>query len=54
MRLAFHGAAGTVAGPKTLPEHAGRPLLLDCGLFGGLSSFACGTARASTVEADLA
>jgi metallo-beta-lactamase family protein len=36
MQLRFLGGAGTVTGSKVLVEHAGRRLLLDCGLFQGL------------------
>ncbi|MFL6694745.1 MAG: MBL fold metallo-hydrolase RNA specificity domain-containing protein [Ramlibacter sp.] len=36
MRLTFLGGAGTVTGSKSLLEHGGRRLLLDCGLFQGL------------------
>lgn len=36
MRLRFLGGAGTVTGSKYLVEHAGRRLLVDCGLFQGL------------------
>ena len=36
MRLTFLGGAGTVTGSKVLLEHAGRKVLLDCGLFQGL------------------
>ncbi len=35
MQLAFHGAAGTVTGSRTLVTHAGRSVLVDCGLFQG-------------------
>ncbi len=34
--LAFHGAAGTVTGSKSLLEAAGRSVLVDCGMFQGL------------------
>ena len=36
MELVFLGGAGTVTGSRTLVEHAGRRLLVDCGLFQGL------------------
>lgn len=36
MRLTFLGATGCVTGSKTLLEHDGRRLLVDCGLFQGL------------------
>ena len=36
MRLEFLGATGTVTGSKTLLDHGGRQLLVDCGLFQGL------------------
>ena len=35
MQLAFHGAAGTVTGSRTLVTHGGRNVLVDCGLFQG-------------------
>ncbi len=36
MQLRFLGGTGTVTGSKYLIEHAGRRLLVDCGLFQGL------------------
>lgn len=36
VRITFHGAAGTVTGSRFLVEHAGRRLLVDCGVFQGL------------------
>lgn len=36
MQLQFLGATGTVTGSKTLLQHEGRRLLVDCGLFQGL------------------
>ena len=36
MQLRFLGGTGTVTGSKTLVEHEGRRLLVDCGLFQGL------------------
>ena len=38
MKLTFLGATGTVTGSKTLIEHAGRRVLVDCGLFQGLKT----------------
>jgi metallo-beta-lactamase family protein len=38
MRMRFLGATGTVTGSKTLVEHDGRRLLVDCGLFQGLKT----------------
>lgn len=35
MNLTFLGAAGTVTGSKTLVEHDGQSILVDCGLFQG-------------------
>jgi len=36
MKLTFLGATGTVTGSKYLLEHAGKKILVDCGLFQGL------------------
>jgi metallo-beta-lactamase family protein len=36
MQLHFLGAAGTVTGSKTLVDHHGRRVLVDCGLFQGV------------------
>lgn len=36
MRIAFMGGTGTVTGSKYLLTHAGRSLLVDCGLFQGV------------------
>lgn len=33
--LTFHGGVGTVTGSKTLLTHAGRRLLVDCGMYQG-------------------
>jgi metallo-beta-lactamase family protein len=38
LNLSFLGGAGTVTGSKYLVEHAGRSLLVDCGLFQGFKS----------------
>lgn len=38
MRLTFLGAAGTVTGSRYLLEHAGKRVLVDCGLFQGLKN----------------
>ncbi|MFL6696922.1 MAG: MBL fold metallo-hydrolase RNA specificity domain-containing protein [Vitreoscilla sp.] len=38
MKLTFLGATGTVTGSKYLVEHAGRRMLVDCGLFQGLKT----------------
>jgi metallo-beta-lactamase family protein len=38
MKLTFLGATGTVTGSKYLVEHAGRRVLVDCGLFQGLKT----------------
>lgn len=35
MRITFLGATGTVTGSKLLVEHAGKRVLIDCGLFQG-------------------
>ena len=35
LKLAFHGAAGTVTGSKHLLTYNGRHILLDAGLFQG-------------------
>jgi metallo-beta-lactamase family protein len=38
MNLHFLGGTGTVTGSKTLVEHDGRRVLVDCGLFQGLKA----------------
>ena len=38
MKLVFLGAAGTVTGSRTLVEHGGGRILVDCGLFQGLKA----------------
>ena len=38
MKLSFLGATGTVTGSRFLLEHAGRKVLVDCGLFQGLKA----------------
>ena len=38
MKLHFLGATGTVTGSKYLLDHAGRQVLVDCGLFQGLKN----------------
>lgn len=45
MRIDFLGATSTVTGSKYLLTHAGRRLLVDCGLFQGLNNcdYATGT-----------
>jgi metallo-beta-lactamase family protein len=35
MRIGFYGGVGTVTGSKYLLEHAGRRVMVDCGLFQG-------------------
>ena len=35
VQVTFLGGAGTVTGSKFLVQHAGRSLLVDCGLFQG-------------------
>ncbi len=40
MKLTFLGATGTVSGSKYLLEHAGKKVLVDCGLFQGLKEHA--------------
>ena len=38
MKLTFLGATGTVTGSKTLVEHDGHRLLVDCGMFQGFKN----------------
>ena len=38
VNITFLGGAGTVTGSKTLIEHQGKRLLIDCGLFQGFKN----------------
>ena len=38
MKLTFLGATGTVTGSKTLVEHGGHRLLVDCGMYQGFKN----------------
>jgi metallo-beta-lactamase family protein len=56
MQLQFFGAVGTVTGSKTLLEHEGRRVLVDCGLFQGvkqlrLRNWEALPVRASSIDA---
>lgn len=48
--LTFHGAAQTVTGSMHLIEHAGRRILLDCGLYQGSRKLAFEVNRNPAVE----
>lgn len=51
MKLTFLGGTGTVTGSKYLLEHAGRKLMIDCGLFQGLKQLRLRNWEAPQVEA---